>query len=167
MKNNNKNITDVHRVSREWEFEKYQKTFAHDIVNQFLSLAIIIKKIKKTTGTSFRLRGAGGEFAWTTGTANGRTGVNRREKKVRPISLDHIWRLRIETRRLATETGRRMGVVRRFIYNQRHAVRQPTRQSQCRQHRDPLPVPVIRIVITRFSRPCTVAVRIIAHVFAS
>lgn len=52
------------------------------------------------------------------GTANWRESEG---KKARLISLYHIWRLRVETRRLATETGRRMGpmgVVRRFIYNQ-------------------------------------------------
>lgn len=86
------------------------------------------------------------------GTANWRESEGKK-KKARLISLYHIWRLRVETRRLATETGQRMGVVRRFIYNQRHAVRQPTQRPQCRQHRDPLPMRYAAVV------------RIIAHVY--
>jgi len=45
--------------------------------------------------------------------------VNRREKKARLISLYHIWRLRMETRRLAaTETGQRMDGGRPPVYLQ-------------------------------------------------
>lgn len=68
------------------------------------------------------------------GTANWRESEG---KKVRPISLFHIWRLRMETRRLATESGRRMGVVRRFIYNQRWGSATPAQHSQCSQPREP------------------------------
>lgn len=71
------------------------------------------------------------------GTANWRESEG---KKVLPISLYHIWRLRMETRRLATESGRRMGVVRRFIYNQRRASATPVPRPQCSQPR-PAPLP--------------------------
>lgn len=82
----------------------------------------------KIVRTSVRLLGAGGEFTQTTAR---RTDVNRREKKVRLISLYHIWSLRMETRRLGTEMGRRMGVARRFIYNLRDTV--------CHQHNVTVP----------------------------
>lgn len=105
------------------------------------SIISIVKMREKNNQNVVSIARRGGRISMDNGTANWRESEG---KKVLPISLYHIWRLRMETRRLATETGRRMGVVRRFIYNQRRASATPARRQQCSQpRRAPPPAPLL------------------------